>query len=168
MAKNIIWACIFILAAAILQSTLLAKLAVFNAVPDIALLILVYVSYVNGTMKGQLTGFFGGLILDFLSAAPLGMNAFIRTIIGAVTGLFKGNFFLDYFFLPMALGFLATAVKAVLLFLLHLLFSGTVPAYSLTHPTLWVELGMNTLLAPLVFAFLRLFKTTLTGRRENG
>ncbi len=167
MTKNIIWACVFILIAAILQSTLLAKLAVYHAVPDIALLVLVFVSYVNGTMNGQLTGFFGGIFLDFLSAAPLGLNAFIRTITGALVGLFKGNFFLDYFFLPMALGASSTVLKAVLLFLLHFLFAGAIPSYRLNIPTFWVELIMNTLLAPLVFAFLRLFRSILVGRREN-
>jgi rod shape-determining protein MreD len=167
MIKNIFFASLFIIAAAVLQSTLLAKIAVYHAVPDLALLILVYFSYVNGMMKGQLCGFIGGLFLDFISAAPLGLNALLRTLIGAFVGLFKGNFFLDYFFLPMALGASATLSKAVLLFLLHLLFAESVPSYRFDIPTLWIELAMNTLLAPLLFAFLRLFKSMLTDRREN-
>jgi rod shape-determining protein MreD len=167
MAKHIFFASLFIVVAAILQSTLLAKLAIYHAVPDLALLILVYVSYVNGTMKGQLVGFFGGLFLDFFSAAPLGLNAFIRTIIGALTGLFKGNFFLDYLFLPLALGALATFAKALFLFLLNLLFSGAIPSDRWTIPVFWVELIMNTILAPIIFAFLRLFSSILIDRREN-
>ncbi|MDR2900784.1 MAG: rod shape-determining protein MreD [Treponema sp.] len=167
MVKNIIWSSIFILIAAILQSTLLEKLSIFHAVPDIALLILVYVSYVNGMMKGQLSGFIGGLFLDFFSAAPLGLNALLRTIIGALVGLFKGNFFLDYFFLPMALGALSTVMKAILLFLLHFLFAEVVPVYKLGIPTFWIELIMNTLLAPLIFAFLRLFRSILTDWRDR-
>jgi rod shape-determining protein MreD len=167
MIKNIAWATAFIIIAAVLQSTLIAKIAIFHAVPDIALLILVYISYVNGMMKGQLTGFIGGIFLDFFSAAPLGLNALIRTLVGAIVGLFKGNFFLDFFFLPMALGASSTALKAILLFLLHLLFSEAVPSYRLDTPTFWVELIMNTLLAPLVFAFLRLFRFILADRRES-
>ncbi len=167
MVKNIVWASVFVIIAAILQSTLLAKIAVYHAVPDIALLVLVYFSYVNGMMKGQLVGFIGGLVLDCFSAAPLGLNAFIRTLIGSLTGLLKGNFFLDYIFLPLALGASASILKAILLFLLHLLFADSVPSYRLDIPTFWVELIMNTLLAPLVFAFLRLFRSILTDRRES-
>jgi rod shape-determining protein MreD len=167
MIKNVFFASLFVIAAALLQSTLLANIAVFHAVPDLALLILVYVSYVNGMMKGQLTGFIGGLFLDFISAAPLGLNAFIRTIIGALVGLFKGNFYLDYFFLPMILGASSTLVKAFFIFLLHLLFAESVPAYILNLPTFWVELVMNTLLSPLIFFLLRLCKSLLTDRRER-
>ncbi|MDR2257744.1 MAG: rod shape-determining protein MreD [Treponema sp.] len=166
MAKNVVWTVVFAVIAAVLQSTLLARLAVYQAVPDLALGIVVYSAYVNGTMTGQLAGFFSGVFLDFLSAAPLGLNALIRTLAGALAGLMKGAFFLDVFFLPMALCAAATIVKALALFLLHLLFAGAVPAYSLTAPVLWVELAMNTFLAPFLFGLLKLFQSLLTGRRK--
>jgi rod shape-determining protein MreD len=167
MAKNIIWGTIFALLAAVLQSTLLARLALYHAVPDLALGILVFTAYVNGAMTGQLTGFCSGLLLDFISAAPLGLNTFIRTVVGALTGLMKGTFFLDIIFLPMALCASATLCKAALRFLLHLLFADAVAAYALTGPTLWVELLLNTLSAPFLFGLLKLFSTLLTGRREG-
>lgn len=167
MAKKVIWSLIFILAAGLLQSTLLQRIALFYAVPDLALVILVYVAYVNGSMTGQLSGFFSGFILDFLSSAPLGLNALIRTLIGALVGLMKGSFFLDIVFLPMALCAGATVIKALCFFLLHLVLSTTVPSYNFMVPTFWIELGFNTLLAPLIFAFLKLFKSLLTGTRRS-
>jgi rod shape-determining protein MreD len=166
MTKPVIWGTVFALVAGILQSTLLSRLAVYHAVPDLALGILVFSAYINGTMTGQLTGFFSGLLLDFLSAAPLGLNAFVRTLVGAIGGLMNGTFFLDGLFLPMALCAGATVIKALLYFFLSLLFAGAVPAYSLGEPTLWVELLMNTFLAPFLFGFLKLFRTLLIGRRE--
>ena len=168
MAKKIIWALLFILAAALLQSTVFSRLSVYvHAIPDIALCILVYTAYVNGTMTGQLTGFFSGVLLDFLSAAPLGLNALIRTLIGGSTGFMQGTFYLDPFFLPMALCAGATLLKALVYYLLHLLFAGATPSYSLFDLTFWIELGMNTLLAPFLFALLRLFQPLLAGQREH-
>jgi rod shape-determining protein MreD len=166
MARSIVWTVIFGFIAAILQSTLLSRIALYRAVPDLALGIIVYSAYVNGTMTGQVSGFLYGVVLDLLSAAPLGLNAFIRTLIGALTGLMKGTFFLDVFLLPMILCALATLIKALILLLLSLLFSGAVPAYSLTGPTLWAELALNTLSAPLLFAFLRRFTLLLAERRK--
>ena len=167
MAKRIIWGVAFILIAALLQSTIFARLAVhIHAVPDIALIILVFSAYVNGTMTGQLTGFFSGFLLDFLSAAPLGLNALVRTLVGALTGFIKGTFFLDIFFLPMALCAGATAFKALVYFLLHLLLAGAVPSYNVFGLTLWIEMGLNTLLAPFLFGFLKLFGSLLVGQRE--
>jgi len=168
MAKKIIWALVFTIGAMLLQSTILSRLVVYiRAVPDLTLGILVFTAYVNGTMTGQLTGFFSGVLLDFFSSAPLGLNAFIRTLAGAITGIMKDTFYLDFFFLPMALCAGATIFKALLFFLLHLLFPQTVPAYSLVSLTLWIELGLNTLIAPLLFGLLRLFGPLLAGPRER-
>ena len=168
MAKKIILGSVFILIAALLQSTVLSRLTLnIRVVPDITLCILVFLAYTNGTMTGQLTGFFSGVILDFLSFAPLGLNAFIRTIIGAVCGFLKDTFFLDAFFLPMALCAGATVIKALLFLLLHLVFPQIVPSYTLFGFTFLIELGMNTLLAPLLFAFLKLFKFLVPRQREG-
>jgi rod shape-determining protein MreD len=66
----------------------------------------------------------------------------------------------------MALCAGATVFKALLFFLLHLLFPETVPAYSFWAITFWVELGLNTLTAPLLFGLLRLFGPLLAGPKE--
>jgi rod shape-determining protein MreD len=155
MIKNIIWTAILCIVAGILQSTLIAEFALFNVIPDLALCILVYSAYVNGTMTGQVSGFFSGLLLDFLSAAPLGLNCLIRTIIGAVTGIFKGAFFLDFFFMPVLLCALATMFKAVIIFILHVIIGSTVPAYSFFTSLFWIELGINSLSAPFLFLLLK-------------
>ena len=165
MIKNVVWTVFFCLVAAVLQSTLLARLALYRAVPDIALIIIVYSAYINGTMTGQMTGFFYGLALDFMSAAPLGLNAFVRTIIGALAGLMKGTFFLDIFLLPMILCACATLLKALILFLLSLPFAGFVMSYPIAAPVLWAEIALNTFCAPFIFALLKRFSPLLTTRR---
>jgi rod shape-determining protein MreD len=168
MVKNSIWAVIFSTIAALLQSVLLYRLSIYGAVPDISLGILVFSAYVNGTMSGQITGFFSGIFYDFLSIAPIGLYTFVRTIIGALAGLLKGMFFLDKVILPMLLCASATILKALLLLGLHFLFSGTVPAYPpLTTPVFWVELLLNTITAPFLFGFLKLFKPLLMSGEKN-
>jgi rod shape-determining protein MreD len=167
MVKSVIWAVVFSTVAAVLQSTLLRHLALYRAVPDLALCVIVYSAYVNGTMTGQVSGFFAGLLYDFLSEAVLGLNALIRTLAGALTGLLRGTFFLDMVFLPMALCGAATLLKAASRFVLHLLFAGAVSAYSLTGPTLWAELALNVIAAPPLFFLLRRFRPLLNTRSED-
>jgi rod shape-determining protein MreD len=166
MGKTVIWATVFALVAAMLQSTLLSRLALYHAAPDIALGILVFSAYNNGAMTGQLTGFFSGLLLDFLSAAPLGLNSFVRTVIGASVGMMKGVFFLDTLLLPMALCGGATLVKALFFWTLHLLFGPEVPSYSALSPVLWMEFALNAILAPFLFGLLKLFKSLLLEGRD--
>jgi rod shape-determining protein MreD len=150
-----------ILIAALLQSTLFFRLSIRYAVPDITLLILVFVSYVNGRNVGQITGFLSGILLDFISFSPLGLNIFVRTVIGYLGGLLSGVFFLGKVFLPMVLCAGATFLKAGLLAVLNLLFSGVIPAYNFSAATFWIELALNTLLAPFLFALFRLFSNLL-------
>jgi rod shape-determining protein MreD len=166
MGKHILWATAFALIAALLQSALLSRLALYHATPDLALGILVFSAYNNGAMTGQLTGFFSGLLMDFLSAAPLGLNAFVRTIIGASVGMLKGVFFLDTLILPMALCGGATLAKAFFFWILHLLFGQAVPAYAALSPVLWAEFALNAALAPLLFGLLKLFKSLLLEGRD--
>jgi rod shape-determining protein MreD len=168
MTKKIILTTLFITVAAVLQSTLLSPLSVFfHAKPDIALDILVFYAYLNGVMQGQLLGFFSGLFLDFLSNAPLGLNLFVRTVIGAVSGLLNGSFLLDTVFLPVLLCAGATLLKAAMLLLLNILFAGAVPAYQLNAPTLWVELAMNAALAPLIFRLIKMFTSFISKRKSR-
>jgi rod shape-determining protein MreD len=167
MVRSIIWTVIFSIVAAILQSTVIGMIPIFRVVPDLALCVLIFSAYVNGTMTGQVSGFFSGLFMDFLSAAPLGMNCLIRTITGAAAGIFKGRFFLDFFIMPAILCALATILKVVIIFILHLFMRSAVPAYSLTTSTLWIELGLNTLSGPLVFFVLRKFKPILAIRSSK-
>ena len=165
MIIGIIWTLILSIIAGILQSTLIGRIAIFNVVPDLALCIVVFSAYVNGTMPGQVSGFLSGLFLDFLSAAPLGLNCLVRTLIGALAGVFKGAFFLDMIFLPVLLCAIATLIKALILLLLNLIFGNSIPAYSFVTSTLWIELGMNALCAPLLFLLLRKIKYLVPKRR---
>jgi len=164
MIRSVIWTIIISVAAAILQSTLLAKIAFLNVIPDLALCVLVFSAYVNGTMTGQVSGFLSGLLIDFLSAAPIGMNSLIRTIIGALAGLFKDSLFLGYVIMPVILCAIATALKALIMFMLHLIMGSAIPAYSLTNSVFWIELCLNSLCAPLLFLLLRIFKPIHIGK----
>jgi len=166
MVRSIIWTVVFCTAAAILRSTILPKIAIFGVTPDLALCILVFSAYVNGTMTGQVSGFFSGLFQDFLSSAPLGMNSLIRTIIGALTGIFKGQFFLDIFFLPVILCVLATILKALIIFVIHLFMGQSFPTFSLFTHVFWIETGLNAVSAPFLFLLLKLFKPILIGRQQ--
>jgi len=155
MIKRIFFTVILCITAGILQSTLIGRIALLNVVPDLALCILVFSAYVNGTMTGQISGFLSGLFLDFLSAAPLGLNCLIRTLAGALAGFFKGRFFLDIIFMPLILCSLATILKAGLLFILSLIYGPSVPHYSFFSYIFWLELGINSLCAPLLFFLLK-------------
>jgi rod shape-determining protein MreD len=164
MIKSVIFTVLLCILASIIESTLISQIAFFGVIPDLALCILVFSAYINGAMIGQISGFFSGLFLDFQSAAPLGLNCLLRTLIGFLTGIFKGSLFLDIFLLPVILCAAATLIKALITFALHLIIGSNVPAYSFTSSLFWIELGLNCLSAPLLFLILKHIKPLTTGR----
>ena len=157
MIKTTISTVILCTIATILESTIINKIAFLGVKPDLALCILVYSAYVNGTMIGQVSGFFSGLCADFLSGSPLGLNCLVRTLTGALAGIFRGAFFLDFIFLPVILCILATIIKALIYLVLHLIIP-VIPTYSLTSSVFWIEAGLNALSAPLLFLILKRIK----------
>ena len=68
-----------LLVAALLETALLSNIIFLPAVPDLLLLIVLYLSVYNGSLTGETAGFVSGLMLDFLTAAPLGLNCLLRT-----------------------------------------------------------------------------------------
>lgn len=141
----------------VLQSTVLQKIAVYGVVPDLALIIIVLTSNSLGPMKGQFLGFFAGLAQDILSSGPLGFNALIRTIIGFFFGKLKGKFFLDSILLPILFIISATLMKEGLITLLSFIFL-TESEIILFGRSFLIELGLNAVLSPFIFALLKLLK----------
>lgn len=154
MIRSILFSTLLLAFATFAQSTWLGGIAVFGVVPDLSLLVLVWVSYKNGPVEGPVSGFLAGLIEDFLSASPLGFHAFIKTFVAAATSLLHESFFIDKLLMPLLLGIAATITKAIAAGALYLLFGSAIHAYSLFGRVLWIEAAYNGVLAPAVFLIL--------------
>lgn len=167
MIKSFSISTVIILCAALIESAVLANITVLPAVPDIVLLCVLFFSIENGKLMGESTGFISGVFLDFLSACPFGLNCLLRTIIGFVGGMFNKTLNTDGFFIPALLGFCATIIKALLLWLFSFLYPSSVVAYNPFTLLFLFELLFNTVLTPFVFKFLSLFRNTIILKPET-
>ncbi len=95
--------------AALLQTTLVPALQVFNAVPNLVLLVVVGYTMEYGSQRGLIWAFIGGLWLDLLAGTPLGASAIALLITVAVIGLMSANLFRGHV-LVVALGGLLAGV----------------------------------------------------------
>src|SRR5574344_3035119 len=167
MIKSFSISTILILCAALLESSVLANIAILPAVPDVVLLCVLYFSIENGKLMGESTGFISGVFIDFLSACPFGLNCLLRTIIGFVGGMFNKTLNTDGFFIPALLGFCATIIKALLLWLISFLYPSSVVSYNPFTLLFLFELVFNTILTPVLFKFLGLFHNTVLLKPET-
>jgi len=168
MIRSILFSSILLIVSGIVQSTWFGAISVFGAIPDLSLVILVWLAYKNGPVEGPVSGFIAGFAEDCISASPLGFHAFVKTFVAAMAGLLHGSFYIDRIFLPLVMGFLATILKAVGAGFLVLLFGVKMQTYNFLDRILWVEAVYNGLIAPLVFLLLGLLKKVLVSETDRG
>jgi len=156
-----------IVSAVVLQSTLLHWVAVRGVIPDMGLIVLVFIAVRRGSMTAQLSGFVSGVVEDVLSLSPLGFHAFVRTVVGFLYGLTQGGIFIDPILMPVILTIIATIFKALISSLLVVFLSIPAAGFAVFTGPLWIELGYNAVLAPFLFAALGLFKALKPRDRER-
>lgn len=161
MIRTVVASTLLLMVCSFIQSTWFGAIAVAGVIPDLALVVLVWLSYKNGLVEGPLSGFLSGFAEDCLSASPLGFHALMKTCIASLAGLLHGSFFIDRIFFPFVLGVLSTLAKALLTALLHMLFGPVIQSYDFLDKILWIEAAYNGLIAPLVFFLLGLAKRLL-------
>jgi len=165
MIRTIVLSSVLLSFCVFAQTTWLGAVAVLQVVPDLSLVVLLWLSYQNGPVEGPASAFAAGLVEDFLSAAPLGFHAFVKTSVAFLASFLHGSFFIDRLVLPIALGALGTLAKAVAAGLLVLVFGDKVHGYALFERVLWIEAAYNGLVAPAVFLVLSLFRRLLVTAR---
>jgi rod shape-determining protein MreD len=166
MGRTVLWTSITVLFFSLFQAAILSNLTFLPVMPDLVMLVIVYVSFMNASVTGATTGFISGLFLDFLSAAPIGLNAFTKTVTGFVAGKFSGSFNMSKVFIPALMGCAATILKALVTWLLSLFFGPEILVYRLLGSLFWLELLANAVMAPVVFAILGLFPSLFAGQQR--
>jgi rod shape-determining protein MreD len=168
MIRSVVLSTLLLVACSFAQSTWFGGIAIFGVVPDISLIVLIWVSYKNGLVEGPATGFLSGLAEDFLSSSPLGFHAFVKTAVASLTALLHGSFFIDRLVLPLVLGVAGTLAKALTAFLLYILFGSVIHIYSIVDRVLWIEAAYNGLISPLVFLALTPLSRFLVTEQGRG
>ncbi|MBV8296595.1 MAG: rod shape-determining protein MreD [Acidimicrobiia bacterium] len=101
----------------VLELTVLDRLRVFGAGPDIMLLLPVVAGIVGGPRVGALFGFASGIILDLFLETPMGLSALVFCLVGYSVGNIQGGVLRAAWWIPIVTTFVAS-VGGVLLYAL--------------------------------------------------
>lgn len=166
MIRSFLSAVIVLLCFSLFESAVLSNILVLPAVPDFALIALLYLAIRNGKGFGEASGFVSGFFLDFLSSAPIGLNCLVRVIIGYCSGIFDRTLNSNGIFIPIILSLVMTAAKFLLSWFISLFYPSIVIPYDPSTAAFYFELVANALLAPIIFRFLDLFSYMLIPEDE--
>ncbi len=89
-------------------------ISIFNIYPDFLLLLSIIFSFSRGSFKGEIFAFLMGMLLDLMSGALFGLNAFIFTLAGACANPFQRIAKLPDFVVFLFYTIIVTIVKYVL------------------------------------------------------
>jgi len=87
---------------------LLHSIAIFEVVPNTAILIIVSYAILRGDIEGAFTGFFAGLLQDIFFGRYIGLNAFLYMTAGFICGKPFRDFYRESFLTPLFLSGVAT------------------------------------------------------------
>ncbi len=161
MIKSYVSSFIILIVFVLIETALLSNIAFLPAIPDFMLICVLYFSIRNGKIAGEITGFVSGLLLDFLSGTPFGLNCLVRTTIGFIAGIFHRRMNYESFFVNFVTGLFASLLKTAIIFIIAVLFPNYINSYHIFSSVFALELAMNTLLTPLVFKLLQSFDSFL-------
>src|SRR5437868_12347441 len=101
----------------IVELTVLDRLRVFGAGPDIMLLLAVVAGIVGGPRVGALFGFAAGIVLDLFLETPMGLSALVFCLLGYAVGNIQGGVLRAAWWIPVVTTLVAS-VAGVLLYAL--------------------------------------------------
>ena len=164
--RTIFLATLIFVVVTLLQTTLLDFIAVRGVVPDLVLILLVFLAVRRGSMNGQVVGFLGGVVEDIISISPLGFHSLVRVLIGFLTGMLHGIIMLDLVFVPFFLIVGSMIIKGIVTYLISLIFSLQINHY-MSGLDFWFEVLFTAFLAPGLFFFLSLIPDFRQSKREK-
>ena len=77
---------LLVLVAALVQVTIINRIEIVGASPDLLILVVMSIALLTGSVSGAAHGFLAGVAVACFAAAPLGPHALVGTLVGYVIG----------------------------------------------------------------------------------
>ncbi len=131
----------------VLQTTWVHHIQIADIVPDLVLLVVVFIALTSGHLQATLFGFAIGLCQDTFAPSELGLNALINAVIGFGVGVTRAGFVADAIQVRVAILTVAILVHDLAYYMLHSNFP------ILEVPYLMIRFGVGHAAYTAIFGF---------------
>ncbi|HEY8202079.1 MAG TPA: rod shape-determining protein MreD [Actinomycetota bacterium] len=155
------------LAAVLLQTTVLPQLTLFGAAPDLVLLVTISMGLLEGPVAGAAVGAAGGLLEDLLLTAITGLTALTYLLVGYAVGKIRPYTQSTSVLVPVTGIFVGTVAAQLTYAALSVLLGGPPSAMDRVLQTSMLGGLYNAIIAPFVYPVVRQaasFRTEKTAR----
>jgi rod shape-determining protein MreD len=138
------------------QSTLLTRVTLLGVIPQVLLVVIITLAYLQGERIGVVAGFFGGLMQDLLLANSIvGLYAMVYVLVGYFVGTFRKYTPSESVWLPVLVVAVASAIAESGYAILNILLGQKWVGMFFTLKVTALVVLYNTLLTPFIFPLVR-------------
>ena len=167
MIKRKLFTFITISVAILLQTTILRKLAIYDVVQNLLMVVTVTYSYLRGRTSGLLTGFLCGLFLDCICGSVVGLYAFVMMTIGFIIGFCQKIYFRNSLVLPLILNAGSDLIYGIYYYVTEFLMRGRLHfSFYFIHRIL-PEVVYTTLVGIVFYRLIVYFETRISRKKEE-
>lgn len=94
--------------ALVLQVAVAPHLAIGSVVPNVFLLVVITLAFIEGRSAGAAAGFAAGLLFDLLGTGPVGAAALVFAVTGYIAGSLSEHMFAEGWLMPLTVVFAAS------------------------------------------------------------
>ena len=140
-----------------LQTTILSRLTLLGVIPQLVLVVVVSLAWLDGERVGVTAGFFGGLLLDLQlpPASIVGLTALVYTFVGYGVGYFRQYSVGESVWAPALAVAVASALAEGGYALLAILLGRAWVTLAFTAKVVGLVILYDTLLTPFVYPLVR-------------
>lgn len=142
---------IFILTFFILQSTLVNYIKVYDAKPNILVILMVSLAFLEGNPSGFYIGIITGLMQDLYFGKFIGYYTLIGLYLGLIVGMLKRSFFKDSYLIVLIVIFLSTICYESCIYITSVLIYSQHIFLSYAFRKILIEAIYNSLLSILIY-----------------
>lgn len=152
-----------------LQSTVLARMTLLGVIPQLVLVVVVSLAYLDGERVGAAAGFAGGLMQDLLLPQSIvGLTALVYTLIGYGVGVLRQYTTAESVWTPVFAVTIASAVAEISYATLAVLLGQEWVSIAYTGKVIGLIVLYNTLLTPFVFPLVKKIASRFRPQRVYG
>jgi len=155
-----------VVAALLLQTTLLPLTSIGRATPDLLLIICVYLGLHQHTVAGAVGAFVLGYLQDAFSGSVVGLNAFGMSLVFTLVYLTSRRLWVDNAISKIVVVFLASVLKTGAILALIAVFLSAGNLWHTVAQYLLIEAALAAVLSPAVFALLAFTKQVAVAEEE--
>lgn len=104
---------------ALIQTTILNYISVFNVKPNLLMIFVIAVALLRGNVEGAVVGFFCGLVQDATSGSIFGLYTLLGMYTGLIIGSVNKRLYRENFFVIIFFTFISTAVYEFSVYILR-------------------------------------------------